>query len=201
MFISSSPQLEPGDVRKLSCFCQVIVHRKNIGHDFGSWRTGYELIKGSLNRTVPVILMNDSCFGPYGSMDSLFTLLTEEPHSVVGVSKSYLIEEHLQSYFLGFGSETVRQGHFDSYMSRIRLLATKEAIVRFFEIGGSHYLKKLKVPLNALVDPLQEPVAQMLKISKSDNAIKDPVGTELVEKGLSPFYKRSNGAPLDLPFF
>ncbi|NBW98094.1 hypothetical protein EBR03_00840 [bacterium] len=201
MFISSSPELGPNSIIQLSPLCEVIVHRQNIGHDFGSWKTGYELIKPWFDRRRPILLMNDSCFGPYSSMNSVFALLNNNRDSVVGVSKNYLIEEHLQSYFVGFGAGVVEEGIFDLYMNRIRLLKTKEAIVRFFEIGGSHFLRKLKVPLKALIDPISDPVSEIMKTWKSDNALKDPVGRELVERGLMPFYKRSNGAPLDLPLF
>lgn len=199
LFISSSPELGPEAQALLSPLCAVIIHRKNMGHDFGSWRTGYDLIRPFLDRTTPVILMNDSCFGPYSSLDALFKLLEDHPNSVIGVTKNYLIEEHIQSYFLGFGAETVRAGIFDEYMNRIRLLATKEGIVRFFEIGGSHFLRKRDVPLKALIDPIDKPVASMIQEFGSDDALKDPMGRALVERGLMPFYKRSNGAPLNLP--
>jgi rhamnosyltransferase len=201
MFISTSPRLDDRAREKLSDHCKVIIHRKNIGHDFGSWKTGYLLVKPWLKRDSIIILSNDSCFGPYHSLEGLFGVMTTYPDSVVGISKSYLIEEHIQSYFLAFGVSVVRAGIFDRYMERIRLLSTKEAIVRFYEVGGSAFLRKRGISLRSLIDPSVGIVAQLTQNLNCDNALKDPIGRELVERGLSPFYKRSNGAPLDMPLY
>ena len=202
VFITSSPSFSSQQILSLNGLCTIFIHRKNVGHDFGSWITAYHLLKACMASAETVILMNDSCYGPYNNLfESLLNSDADAGCWVQGISKSYLIEEHLQSYFLLFNQSTINNHIFSDYMNRIRLLKTKSAVVRYLEIGGSAFLKSHNILLTALVDPAELHIRQVMLQHSSIDPIKDPVGRELVIQGLTPLYKRSNGAPLDLPLF
>lgn len=202
VFLNSSPKVSDNQWSQLKEFCLIAVHRRNLGHDFGSWVTGFKLIRDNLSNSDSIILMNDSCYGPYHDIFSLVHKELEKSNgTIIAMSKSYLIEEHLQSYFLLFGKDLISHSVFSDYMQRIRILKTKNGIVRYFEIGGSSFLKSKGIRLKALVDPVDDPIHKIMSYYNSHDPIKDPVGKALVERGLTPFYKRSNGAPLDRPLF
>ena len=201
LLISSSPQIPDHEIQKVSPFCRAVLHRQNRGYDFASWATGYQVASenpawaASLKEAESVILMNDSCFGPYQPLGPILERMRAARAAVFGISKCYELGEYIQSYFMHFGSELIKKGVLADYIRRIRILHTKWGIVRFFEIGGSRWLNSQGFELMALVDPREPEIAQLLTEFSESDPVRDPVGKALIERKLSPFHKRSNSTP------
>ena len=199
VFVTTSTEFDAQAEAAVRPYCMAAIHRKNIGIDFGSWKAGYEWLKGTpggpacLHRANTVLLANDSCYGPFHSMLPSWTQMRNAPNAVYGITRSLEIRPYLQSYYLHFGTEVVARGLFREFMTRhVRLLATKDAVARFLEVGGSAFLERRGVPLMALIDAAEEPARGILKKHQLLDPIRDPAGREFLEMGLTPFHKRSN---------
>lgn len=198
IFITASPGLAQQDIALLHPWCAAILHRDNVGIDFGSWKTGYEWLQGEpegrqyLGALDTALLANDSCYGPFHDLAPFIHRMRATPAAVYGITKSLEIRPYLQSYFLHFGRDVVANGVFTQFMERIRLLGTKLAVARYFEIGGSVFLERRQVPLRALVDASEEPVREIMRQLRMTDPIRDPAGQTFLQMGLTPFHKRSN---------
>jgi len=192
IFVSTSPEINFAQVHELSQFCALVIHRRNEGYDFASWKLGYLLAAGWIQNAKSVILMNDSCLGPYFDIQPLIEKMEQSKDAVFGITKSYEIAEYIQSYFFHFSEDLIRNGLLDRFFGRIRILRSKWAIVRFLEIGSSRFFNKAGVRLHALVDPKENEIKQIMDEAGKTEPCGDPVGSWLVERKINPFYKRSN---------
>ncbi len=192
IFVSTSPQLGPSQLDSLRNSCHMVIHRKNLGYDFCSWKLGYQALSTDRGAIESLILMNDSCFGPSFDLQNVLQQMRQAPGAVFGITKSYEIDEYIQSYFFHFGKDLLRTALVDRFFDRIRILNSKWAIVRYFEIGSSRFFRRRRVPLLALVDPREPRIAEIMKRHSQTDPVVDPVGKIWNELGISPFYKRSN---------
>jgi hypothetical protein len=198
IFITTSPHLTQQDIDLLHPWCAAILHRDNVGIDFGSWKTAYEWMQGEpegrqyLGTLDTALLANDSCYGPFHDLAPFISRMRSAPSAVYGITKSLEIRPYLQSYFLHFGRDVVANGVFTQFMEHIRLLGTKLAVARYLEIGGSVFLDRRQVPLRALVDASEEPVREIMRQLRMADPIRDPAGQTFLQMRLTPFHKRSN---------
>jgi hypothetical protein len=192
IFVSTSPFFGLEQAKPLYSLSRVIFHRKNQGYDFCSWALAYEMIKDQRREIESLIIMNDSCLGPYFDLTASLEKMRLAPNSVYGITKSYEITEYLQSYFFHFGKDLNTSGIVDQFFSRIRVLNSKWCIVRYLEIGSSRFLRSKGVLLQALADPKERNIAELMLVSGQTEPSADPVGKNLVEIGINPFHKRSN---------
>ncbi|MEM6484779.1 MAG: rhamnan synthesis F family protein [Pseudomonadota bacterium] len=100
-FISTAPRLPEEARGALKATCSTVTVRENRGMDFGSWRYGLGVLDGSADE---VLLTNDSVFGPYADLTALVSQMRAMDCDVVGLTDSYELLHHLQSYFLLFRS-------------------------------------------------------------------------------------------------
>ena len=192
VFVSTSPELIPTHLAVLQEFCRIVIHRKNQGYDFCSWKMGVQKIESHLGQLESLVLLNDSCLGPTFDLGLVIEDMIKAKGAVYGVTKSYEIEEYIQSYFFHFGMDLIRNGSVTMFFDRIRILNSKLAIVRYLEIGSSSFFKKMGIPLEALVDPKEPRVAEIMSKLGQTDPVVDPVGRLWNELRISPFYKRSN---------
>ena len=199
VFVTTSATMDAESVAAVRPYGVAAIRRRNRGIDFGSWKAGYEWFlstpEGSalLARADSVLLANDSCYGPFHPMGPFLDRMRAAPQAVYGITRSLEIRPYLQSYFLHFGREVVERGVFRDFMEqRVRLLGTKDAVARFLEVGGSVYLERRGVPLEALIDAATEPARSILARHDLLDPIRDPAGREFLAMGLTPFHKRSN---------
>lgn len=198
VFITTSPHLAQQDIDLLHPWCAAILHRHNVGIDFGSYKTAYEWLQGEpegrqyLATLDTALLANDSCYGPFHDLAPFIDRMRSATSTVYGITKSLEIRPYLQSYFLHFGRDVVAGKVFGQYMDNLRLLSTKLAVARFFEVGGSAFLEQRGVPLRALVDVSEEPARTVMKQLGARDPIRDPAGKTFLSMGLTPFHKRSN---------
>ena len=192
-FVTTSPELPEREAAKLTPFLSRLLHRQNIGYDFSSYRAGFDQLRAFALDAESLIMMNDSCFGPSFEFSARLAEMRADVGSVWGITKSYEITEYIQSYFFHFGSELLRGGTVGRYFDRVRILDQKRAIVRYYEIGGSRWLRQWGIPLKALVDPAVPDIASLMVEHGLTDPTRDPVARLLEEQKLLPLRKRSLG--------
>ncbi len=163
IFVSTSEKIPPSEFDKIRNFISVCVHRRNEGYDFVSWKIGQKFIVSQMKSIDSLVIMNDSCLGPAYDLTETLVKMRASPNTVYGISKSEEISEHIQSYFYHFSKDLLRKEISQKFFDRIRILSTKWGIVRYFEFGGSNFLKQEKVVLKALIELIEKAVSEQMK--------------------------------------
>ena len=151
IFSTTSENISDKDFKKLKSLCTMIIHRPNIGYDFGSWLTAYQHIDKS--NCSQVILTNDSVYGPLYDLGPYLDIVDQdEKKSVYGFFSSNEISFHLPPVFFVFSQEIIKDKIFDQYWRRFKFFGRKERIIRELEVGGSTFLQENGVELNSFFD-------------------------------------------------
>ena len=140
-FVATSPDLHSDDVADILPFCRVVLLRKNIGIDFGSWKAATQVLPDweDYDR---LLLANDSVYGPFSDLAVVFEAMEAAKESMLGLTDNFEKAWHLQSYFLYFKRPLLGSPEFKDFWSSIRLYLDKYDIIERFEVGMSrHFLK------------------------------------------------------------
>ena len=134
--VTTSPNLRSSDRLEVER-AGVRVHcRENVGMDFASWQW-------ALNHVVPLaevdwlLLVNDSVFGPIFDLEPLFCAQFAKNWDFWGITDSYEVAWHLQSYFLCFRGDVARSEAFRKVFEVDFTRLTKRSIIRRGEISLS----------------------------------------------------------------
>ena len=192
IFVSTSPEMPDSEFSKIKDQVAVGLHRENQGYDFVSWKVGYSFLEPHLSNCSSVVLMNDSCLGPYFDLAPVLEQMRSASDSIYGITLSTEMGPFIQSYFFHFSEMPLKTGAIGGFMDRIRILNSKWGIVRYFEIGGSRYLMDRGYQLKALIDAREARIQARLAKAGAPEPTRDPLGSAWVEEKLNPFYKRSN---------
>ena len=133
VFISTSDAITDGDLKKLSECCVTIINRVNSGYDFYSWKTGLERCQ-DFNMHTALLLANDSVLGPTFSIKNIIKRLENHDADIVGMTDSFMIRPHLQSYFVYCKKNVILSKEFRHFFHGVTILDNKEAIIRECEI-------------------------------------------------------------------
>jgi len=132
--LSNSPSIDEGSLAELLPLCVMIVHRQNVGYDFGALRDGLSLV--DLDKIEFLVTANDSVFGPFRDIGPILKERCDfERADVWGMTDSYDTRYHLQSYFVAYGRTAVRSHAFRDFWQRVRYIDDKMAVIRYYEIG------------------------------------------------------------------
>lgn len=140
IFISSSDTISDEDLERLSKCCVRIINRENKGYDFYGWKTGLE-IYSQYKTHAGLLLANDSVLGPLFSIRDIITRLENCDADIVGMTDSFHIHPHLQSYFLYCKKNVVQSEEFIRFFREVDVLELKIAIIRKYEVGFSRLLR------------------------------------------------------------
>ncbi len=140
-------------------------YKTNIGFDFGIYLRFFKVFKKHIiDYPNELLLMNDSCI-IHSSFKSYFNWSKKYNNSLLGLTENIDIEHHIQSFFLHFKGDTVKEcfnfmdkfninqlvkethpdDYYDNYMKKyynINLNCYKFYVIVKFEIGISKYIKK-----------------------------------------------------------
>lgn len=147
-FVTSSPDLTDVALERLKTICAVVVHRKNIGYDFGCYREGLRTLE-PISRFEKILLANDSVLGPFTDLTSLIERCDERA-DVWGMTDSVESVHHLQSYFLLFNQRSILSAAFREFWSRYPLVNYKPAVIKLGELGLAKALTRGGLKLRAL---------------------------------------------------
>lgn len=200
-FVSASPELidRSDDLELLKNQCDVILVRRNEGYDFGSWRAGIAFCDCFIRNADWLILVNDSCYGPLGSIDHIFAELDCAQGDVVGLTDNTEISYHLQSYFIAYRKRVHQSPLFKCFWGQIGVWDSKMDLIRNYEIGWSRVLDRAGFSLGALcsnhaygnqthLDWQSLIVNRKFPFLKVELVRDNPLGVDL--SGLVPFLKK-----------
>jgi hypothetical protein len=149
VFVSTSPKLSEADVSELKPHVRLILHRENVGLDFGSWRASTQIL-GDWSRYERLLLTNDSIYGPFSDLKPLMDRCEAEDAEVVGLTDSHEIGYHLQSFFIYVKRPVLASKTMSRFIESIKLKLDKKALIRAYEVGFSRILLSHGYKLKAL---------------------------------------------------
>lgn len=146
VFISTSPLTE-SCVSRLSQYAFLIIERENKCPDFGSWKAALSMLNWG-DKMTSILLANDSVFGPLVDLSNIISSMNIR-YDVWGMTDSYEVEYHLQSYFLYFNKAAIKSEVFTKFWKNVDLSASKEEVIFKYEIGLSSLLSRSNLKLGA----------------------------------------------------
>ncbi len=138
IFISTS-SLDNHETIKLDELCDHIIIKENTGYDFMSWKTGCEAIP-DLSLFDELVICNDSVYGALFPFQEMFNIMSNFDFDFWGITDSYAIQWHLQSYFIVFKKNVFSSKTFMEFFEKIKVEKNKEDVIKKYEIGLSQNL-------------------------------------------------------------
>jgi lipopolysaccharide biosynthesis protein len=147
VFVTTAAGISSTSLSKLLSLCLKIIHRKNTGLDFGSWKAGILHAEIDLKKYHRLLLTNDSCYAP---LFPLTELLGKAEGDLYGITDSYEVKYHIMSYFVLYDAKIFHSDMFRKVWKDVRMIPTrfKGLIVRLYEVGMSQYYLSKKSQLN-----------------------------------------------------
>lgn len=149
IFVSTSPRWLEDQVAKIRPYCWKILSRRNLGHDFASYKQGIQQI-GSLDDVEQLLLMNDSCYGPLFDLGTLEALGTANGANLWGITDSWFSSYHIQSYFMVFDRRAVCSRTFHRFWAFLPPYQTRRLAIRTGEVRLTKWLVRSGMRATAL---------------------------------------------------
>lgn len=112
-------------------------------YDFGSYKVGFKYIQPKLQEYDELLFVNDSCYGPFWSLQDYWDIMTTRECDFWGLFEHFCPGEkkwYVQSYFIVFKKQIFTSQIFADFILGIRKLPNKAQIVAVYEIGLSELL-------------------------------------------------------------
>jgi lipopolysaccharide biosynthesis protein len=145
----STSALPPGELAKVTPFCQSAALRDNAGLDFAMWR--HALDQRGLDGVDELVLMNSSVYGPMRSLRDSFSAMADRDVDVWGMTESMQHVRHLQSYFLVFRKAALEHPAFLAFWRGVLAYRDKAQVIRAYELGLTTWLTEQGLRVGALV--------------------------------------------------
>jgi lipopolysaccharide biosynthesis protein len=136
----STAGLPESEREKVVPYCERVLSRENVGWDFGMWQAALSAM--DLSEVDELILANSSTFGPIFPLKPILARMSAEPCDFWGMTESYEIAWHLQSYFLVFKRSALSSPAFDQFFQGVLPYRDKDQVIRSYEIGLTRYLQE-----------------------------------------------------------
>lgn len=141
VFFYANCPVFPDELAKLDGLVRVASFRVHGGHDFLSYRLGFEKARelGRLDasRTDELILANDSCYAPVFPLAESFAKMALRPCDFWGMTANAgaYRSEHVQSFFFVFRRRVLDGAALGRFLGGIEVLGSRWEVVRRYEIG------------------------------------------------------------------
>jgi hypothetical protein len=135
VFVSNAGRLKPDVFENLQAECAAIIVRRNVGYDFGAWRDAIDLLGLPRGDTQEVILANDSVFGPIAPLADPLRRIDYDKADVWGLTESWQLRYHLQSFFLAFGPTALHAKAWRKFWDSVKPVPVKSFVVHAYEVG------------------------------------------------------------------
>ena len=152
ILVAATPALgdQPALLQRLRRHCVGIVVRRNVGYDFGSWRTGLNMFRDAIETSEEVILTNDSFWGPVRPLRSLFQKLKQTDGDAIGLTDDLMYEPHLQSAFISYRRPALDHPSFHDFWNDLKVWNSKPDIIKRCEVGLTAKLASEGLKLKAI---------------------------------------------------
>ncbi len=152
VLITTAPDLVAVGVQNLAEVCRSVIHRKNDGLDFGSWRCAHQWLGDGSQFYEQILLANDSVFGPLEDLAPLFERIDASSADLVGLTESWEIQYHLQSYFLCFKQKLIQSEAWRNFWAQPFVAKDKQSIIDHFELSLTRFFMMQGFQAEALYD-------------------------------------------------
>ena len=155
VFVSCS-SLSEDEKNKLNGIASKIIAEHHEEYYFGSYKRGFNYLKANnlLNEIDELIIVNDSCFGPFYPFKEIFNEMDKKDCDFWGITKNnfgyrkvpnhfFVKRPHIQSYFIVLKNNTFKSKAFANFMTSIKPENNKCVVVSNYEIGLSEMLVEL----------------------------------------------------------
>ncbi|MDQ1125244.1 hypothetical protein QE428_000277 [Microbacterium sp. SORGH_AS 505] len=132
-----------------------ILHRRNVGQDFGSWHDVLAACDYGADYE-DVLLTNDSYVSVIDDLAKIRATMTSRGADVWGMTKSSRHAEHLQSYFLYFHRKAVASPAFRTFWKTFHAAPDRRRTILEHEIGISRTMREAGFALQAYLQPTRE---------------------------------------------
>lgn len=136
---SSAPSLAPADVDQARARCLAVLHRRNEGLDFGSWKDALSWCS-DWQRYDLIVLANDSVYGPLQPLAPIIAEMDRRPCDFWGITDCHVMGHHLQTYFVAFKRAALQSPVFRDFWERFVFFGNKDNVIRDYEVGLSRRL-------------------------------------------------------------
>lgn len=146
-------------------------------YDFGSYKRAYILAENLMNNYQELLFINDSCYGPFFSLE---TLLNESMNADFwGIYKHktphYGDIEHIQSFFMVFKEKVFKTECFKMFLLNVKKEKTKREVIEKYEIGLSKFLHENQFKSSSIIPISDETLAYKQESFTFINQEKVPI--------------------------
>ncbi|QCB46338.1 rhamnan synthesis F family protein [Hydrogenophaga sp. PAMC20947] len=179
IFVSTSQMVSDSDCKYLDNLCFKTLFRQNVGYDFSSYRKGIEVLFESGIQVDCLLIANDSVFGPISNLRSIMVQMENHVAEMVGLTDSFDLSYHIQSYFIHFKGNLLSSQVFRNFWDSVTLIDNttpnfKQEIINRYEVGGTQYFISKGYKVAALFpfsDLLEQHFSAVLKILKNSSMV------------------------------
>ena len=152
VFVSTAVKLPDEEISKISNIVFRVIRRKNIGYDFGSWKTGLDSID-DLGQYEKIVFCNDSVYGPLCDLKPIFETMDRRSLDMWSITDSYEHRYHLQSYFIVCNARLIKSEVFLKFWSGFKYYSNelKKCIIKEYEIGMSSAVSRSGYKIGAYI--------------------------------------------------
>ena len=146
--------LAPGEREKLRPHVAHIIAGRHGEYDFGSYKRGtlWARDNGLLEGADDLILCNDSCFGPVGSFQPMFSRMEARGLDFWGATDSHQFGYHLQSYWVVLTRKVFTSDAFTGFIEGVTKQEDVKAVILKYELGLSKTLLDAGFKCGAMVE-------------------------------------------------
>ncbi len=143
IIVSNGKMEEKARVYFEQCHCVVWI-RENKGYDASAYKYAITRIgRDKLKNFDQIILCNDTFFGPFISMKSIFGEMDANKCDFWGISyQDTNLVQFIGSYFLVFGERTIQSDDLFNYFEKMQEIVEYQDALIYFEFGIFLYFKR-----------------------------------------------------------
>jgi|TARA_B100000795_G_scaffold261528_1_gene238404 rhamnosyltransferase len=131
-----------------------IINRENIGYDFYSYKIGSEYFlkkfKGNLKNKKFFFINSSVLFVNSDKLIKIIKSIKIKENQMWGLTKSYELAEHVQSYFFCFSATVFQNKNISDWWSKIKTLTKRQDIINNYELGLSDLMIKNNIKLYSI---------------------------------------------------
>lgn len=139
------------NMEKLDGIASHIIAEPHDEYDFGSYKRGFLYLLPRLDEFDEIIFANDSCFGPFHSLNPIFDEMDLKGCDFWGITKNnfgyrkkpnhfFVKRPHIQSYFVVLKKNVFTSDVFKNFITSVKHEEKKELIISNYEIGLTELL-------------------------------------------------------------
>lgn len=179
--VISNSKLSLENIKQIEGLRLEFISRPNEGYDFAAWRDGMLKIGwDKMSEFDSVTIMNDTCFGPVYSFDTVFQSMGKKGYDFWGLVTHRRIAEsdspngqeilkHLQSFFITFNKNVVESKAFQNFWSSVKDYHDVNDVIMNYETKLTHLLHESGFKYGSVLDTSKTEPTHPMSVSSGAN--------------------------------